>query len=275
MATARLASLLADDEAVELGDDLARGEGRSSSSDRAVSERHRESRPRSRGWCRRRCRRRSPAPCARSPRRPGRCRSERARPRPARSCRPSRCRSTPSSGSSTSPVPDSTRRRLAVGDDHHRLQPAQIAVGAPVLGQLDAGAHRAGRDTARAWLSSRSNRVKASAVAPAKPAITSPLPRRRTLRALRLDHGLAQADLAVAADRPPARPCGRSGWWCRASTGIGVLFAHRRCALGTVAPTGRRLCRHAGACAANRAEARRSGARRPGLLDRRAADSAS
>ena len=37
--------------------------------------------------------------------------------------------------------------------------------------------------------SSRSNRVKASAVAPAKPPITSPLPRRRTLRALRLDDG--------------------------------------------------------------------------------------
>ena len=35
-------------------------------------------------------------------------------------------------------------------------------------------------------LSSRSNRVKASAVAPAKPPITSPLPSERTLRALAL-----------------------------------------------------------------------------------------
>jgi len=34
------------------------------------------------------------------------------------------------------------------------------------------------------FFSSRSNRVKASAVAPAKPAITEPSPMRRTLRAL-------------------------------------------------------------------------------------------
>ena len=33
------------------------------------------------------------------------------------------------------------QRDLLVGDQHHRLQPAQIAVGAPVLGELDAGAH--------------------------------------------------------------------------------------------------------------------------------------
>ena len=30
---------------------------------------------------------------------------------------------------------------LLVGDEHHRLEPAQIAVGAPVLGEFDAGAH--------------------------------------------------------------------------------------------------------------------------------------
>ena len=32
------------------------------------------------------------------------------------------------------------QRDLAVGHGHHRLQSAQIAVGAPVLGELDAGA---------------------------------------------------------------------------------------------------------------------------------------
>ena len=47
---------------------------------------------------------------------------------------------SPSSGSSTSPVPVSTSETVAVGHGHHRLQPAQIAVGAPVLGELDAGA---------------------------------------------------------------------------------------------------------------------------------------
>ena len=46
----------------------------------------------------------------------------------------------PSSGSSTSPVPVRISETLLVGDRHHRLEPAQIAVGAPVLGELDAGA---------------------------------------------------------------------------------------------------------------------------------------
>ncbi len=40
---------------------------------------------------------------------------------------------------STSPVPVSTSGGVLVGDQHHRLEPAQIAVGAPVLGELDAG----------------------------------------------------------------------------------------------------------------------------------------
>ena len=34
------------------------------------------------------------------------------------------------------------QRVRLVGDDHHRLEPAQIAVGAPVLGELDGGAHQ-------------------------------------------------------------------------------------------------------------------------------------
>ncbi len=38
----------------------------------------------------------------------------------------------PDSGSSTSPVPV---------DDHHGFQAAQVAVGAPLLGELDRGAH--------------------------------------------------------------------------------------------------------------------------------------
>ena len=35
--------------------------------------------------------------------------------------------------------------RLGVGDQHHRLEPAQIAIGAPILGKLDAGAHELAR----------------------------------------------------------------------------------------------------------------------------------
>jgi len=34
------------------------------------------------------------------------------------------------------------QRDVFVGDDHHRLETPQIAVGAPVLGELDAGAHQ-------------------------------------------------------------------------------------------------------------------------------------
>ena len=34
------------------------------------------------------------------------------------------------------------QRDLGVGDRHHRLEPAQIAVGAPVLGELDRGPHQ-------------------------------------------------------------------------------------------------------------------------------------
>ena len=34
------------------------------------------------------------------------------------------------------------QRDVLVGDEHHRLEPAQVAVGAPVLGELDGGAHQ-------------------------------------------------------------------------------------------------------------------------------------
>ena len=34
------------------------------------------------------------------------------------------------------------QRHLLVGDDHHGFEPAQIAVGAPVLGELDRGAQQ-------------------------------------------------------------------------------------------------------------------------------------
>ena len=45
---------------------------------------------------------------------------------------------TLSSGSSTSPVPVKNQALVGVGHQHHGLQPPQIAVGAPILGQLDA-----------------------------------------------------------------------------------------------------------------------------------------
>jgi hypothetical protein len=69
------------------------------------------------------------------------------------------------------------------------------------------------------FASSRSNSVKASAVAPAKPAMIWPLPEPADLLGVALDDGLAHRDLAVArhhhlaalADRQDGRgvPAGR------------------------------------------------------------------
>ena len=96
--------------------------------------------------------------------------------RPARARRrregpPEPMATTPSSGSMTSPLPETSARSVLVGDEHQRLEAAQVRVGAPVLGHLD----RRAREVARCFSSlpsKRSNSVNASAVPPAKPAIT-------------------------------------------------------------------------------------------------------
>ena len=77
----------------------------------------------------------------------------------------------------------------------------EIFVGAPVLGELDRGAHQLAVICVSSFFSSRSNRVKASAVAPAKPPITPPpAPSRRTFFALGLITVDCSDDLAVAGD---------------------------------------------------------------------------
>ena len=75
---------------------------------------------------------------------------------------------TPYSGSSTSPVPVSASvTRLSAIIYFMGFEPAQVAVGAPVLGEFDAGAHQlVGKLLCQAGLPDRSSRVKASAVAP-------------------------------------------------------------------------------------------------------------
>ena len=121
----------------------------------------------------------------------------------------------PCSGSSTSPVPVSTSEVSLVGDGHHGLEAAQVAVGAPVLGELHAGAGQLARIGLELALEplEQGQRVGGGAgetgdhVALAEPA---------HLAGVRLDHGLAQADLAVAGDHDLRRPCGRKGSWCRA-----------------------------------------------------------
>ena len=47
-----------------------------------------------------------------------------------------------SSGSMTSPLPESDQERVAVGGEQQRLEAPQNAVGAPVLGQLHGGARQ-------------------------------------------------------------------------------------------------------------------------------------
>ena len=95
------------------------------------------------------------------------------------------------------------QRHVLVGDDHHRFQPAQIAVGAPVLGQLDRGAHQLAGILLELGLQplEQGESVGGGAgeaadhVALAQPA---------HLAGIGLDDGLADRDLAVAADRDHA-----------------------------------------------------------------------
>ena len=115
---------------------------------------------------------------------------ERRRPaargrRPAHNCRRSRCRRRPP------PAPARRRCRSAPATPACRRRSSWPRAGADsgrCASPWRAPPRRAaaGRDTARAWLSSRSNKVNASAVAPAKPPITSPLPSWRTFLALDL-----------------------------------------------------------------------------------------
>ena len=72
-------------------------------------------------------------------------------PRPARTAPPEPIATMPCSGSSTSPLPVMMSEALRVGDREHRLEAAQHAVGAPVLGQLDRGAHAGCPGASRAW----------------------------------------------------------------------------------------------------------------------------
>ena len=115
---------------------------------------------------------------------------------------------------------------VLVGDRHHRLQPAQIAVGAPVLGQLDAGAlELAGKPLELGFQPlQQGERVGGRAGEAGEDRARRADPPH--LARVALDDGLAEADLAVPGhgDCPPRRthrivvPCqptgsGR-GEWC-------------------------------------------------------------
>ena len=175
-------------------------------------------------------------------------------PPPKRSCRPIRSPITPSSGSSTSPLPVRVKLRSPVGDGHHGFQPAQVTIRAPILGQLDAGALKLVRITLQLAFEplEQGERIRRGAgetgdhgAACADPA---------DLARVSLNNGLTHADLAVpghgdftippyAQDRgamPPNRVgCGvegvlhgRAKWRCAALTARAALTAKAHAAPG-------------------------------------------
>ena len=90
-----------------------------------------------------------------------------------------------------------------VGHREQRFEPAEAAVGAPVLGQLDRGAGEVA-PCFSSFASNSSNSVNASAVAPANPASTWPSAEPAHLARIGLHHRVAERDLAIAADHDAA-----------------------------------------------------------------------
>ena len=89
-------------------------------------------------------------------------------------------------------------RATAVNHHQERLQAAQDAVGAPLLGQLDRRPLQVAAVLLELGLE-RAKRARASAAEPAKPARTWPSCMRRIF-GLVLHHGLAEGHLAVAGE---------------------------------------------------------------------------
>ena len=91
------------------------------------------------------------------------------------------------------------QRHLRVGDDHHRLQPAQIAVGAPVLGELDGRAHQLSGILLELGFQPFEQREGVGGGA-GKTADHVTFAEPPHLLGIGFDDGLADRDLAVAAD---------------------------------------------------------------------------
>ena len=129
----------------------------------------------------------------------------------------------PWSGVSTSPVPVSTSVSLLVGDDHHRLEPAQIAVGAPVLGELDGGAHQLVGILLELGLEplEQGEGVGGGAGKAADHLAAGEAP---DLLGGVLHHGVADATPGRRRRSPPCCPCGPRRWSCRASRGNSLSF---------------------------------------------------
>jgi len=92
------------------------------------------------------------------------------------------------------------QRDLAIGDQHHGLQPPQIAIHAPILGELDGRPRELARIALKLGLEPLEQRERIGGGA-GKTADHLALAEPPDFLGIRLDDRLADADLAVAADR--------------------------------------------------------------------------
>ena len=111
-------------------------------------------------------------------------------------------REQPCSGSITSPLPEMISDWRVVRDDQQRLEPAQHAVRAPVLGELDRGAREVAvlLELRLEALEQRERIGRAAREAREHLAVMQPA----HLARVALHHLIAERDLAVAADRDAA-----------------------------------------------------------------------
>ena len=135
-----------------------------------------------------------------------------------------------SSGSSTSPVP--VRMRLTVvGDGHHRFEAAEIAVGAPVLGEFDAGARQIARMLLKLGFEPLEQREGVGG-RPGEAGDDLAVAEAADLPGVRLDDGLAERDLAVAGDHDLAALA--HGQDRRAVPNVGAFACRPIAALATI-----------------------------------------
>jgi hypothetical protein len=99
------------------------------------------------------------------------------------------------------------KAHLLVGDEHHGLEPAQVPVGAPVLGQLDAGPRELARILLELGFQALEQGEGVGGRA-GKAADHRALGEPAHLLGVALDDRLAERDLPVAADHDVACLCG-------------------------------------------------------------------
>ena len=119
-----------------------------------------------------------------------------------------------------SPVPESRNVRLAIGDDEHRLEPAQQAIGAPVAGQFHRGAFEVAAILFELGLEAREQRegVGGGAGEPGQNLVVVEPP---NLAGALLEDGIAERDLPVPGEhRPPLVPHGEDRRRVNHSTSI-------------------------------------------------------